>query len=83
MDALLVESIGVPEKELRHPVCLAGECRCPPEDCSGAPGFAEFLEAIRDTNHPEHAEMLEWIGGAFDPEAFDLSAVNSELRLLK
>jgi hypothetical protein len=23
--------------------------------------------------------MLEWIGGGFDPEAFDIEAVNKEL----
>ena len=38
-----------------------------------------FLEAIRDPEYPEHEEMLEWIGGEFDPEAFDLEEVNVEL----
>ena len=78
-----VESIQVPEKELRHAVCLAGERRCPPEDCGGPAGCAEFLEAIRDPGHPQHREMLDWIGGAFDPDAFDLNAINRKLRLLK
>jgi hypothetical protein len=25
--------------------------------------------------HPEHEEMLEWIGGEFDPEYFDVSEI--------
>ena len=34
-------------------------------------GYAEFLEAIGDPDHQEHESMLEWVGGRFDPEAFD------------
>jgi len=41
-----------------------------------------LLEAIRDPEHPEHEEMLEWIGDGFDPEAFDLDEVNVELQRL-
>lgn len=80
---VLVESVATQSEPLRHPVCLAGKRRCPPEDCGGPHGYAGFLEAIRDPAHPEHEEMLEWAGGAFDPEAFDLTAVNRKLRLLK
>jgi len=27
--------------------------------------------------------MVEWVGGEFDPEAFDLSEVNREIQRLK
>jgi hypothetical protein len=40
------------------------------------------LDAIQDPQHPEHEEMLEWVGGEFDPEAFDLDEVNRELQRL-
>ena len=80
---VLVEQIETPDKPLRYPVCLAGERRCPPEDCGGFTGYANFLEAIRDPDHPEHENLLNWIGGPFDPEAFDLAAMNRKLRLLK
>ena len=43
---------------------------------------AEFLEAIGDPKHESHEEMLEWIGGGFDPDRFDLDAVNRELQKL-
>lgn len=52
------------------PRCLAGARACPPEDCGGPYAYPEFLEAIRDPSHEEHAALLEWVGGAFDPEAF-------------
>ena len=66
----------------RYPVCLTGKRACPPEDCGGVWGYASFLEALHDPEHPEHEEMLEWIGGAFDPEVFDLDEVNVALQLL-
>ena len=42
----------------------------------------EFAEAIRDPEHEQHEEFLEW-RGEFDPEAFDLDAVNRDLRRLR
>lgn len=55
--------------------CLGGERRCPPEDCGGTHGYAEMLEVIADVTHPEHEEMLQWLGGAYDAQAFSLSDV--------
>jgi hypothetical protein len=49
-----------------------GKLHCSPEDCGGVPGYYDLLEAIRDPDHGEHADMLEWIGGDFDPEFFSL-----------
>jgi hypothetical protein len=80
---LLVEKRLPFEAGKRYPVCLTGRRACPPEDCGGIWGYASFLEAIRDPEHPEHEEMLEWVGGEFDPEAFDLDEVNMELQRLK
>ncbi len=73
---LLVEAVGdVPADARHYPVCLAGEGACPPEDCGGAPGFEALLTAL-------HAgELPEWFEGYedFDPQAFDLEAVNATL----
>lgn len=61
------------------PRCVGGTRACPPEDCGGPYGFAEFLQAIRNPDHPEHDGYLEWAGREFDPEAFDLEGVNRVL----
>jgi hypothetical protein len=53
-----------------YPRCLAGARRCPPEDCGGVDGYAEFLEAIADPKHPDHDEMRQW-SGPFDPDDFN------------
>jgi hypothetical protein len=63
----------------RLPSCIGGARACPPEDCGGIGGYEEFLEAISDPFHAEHDEMLEWIGGDFDPNWFEQEEVNDEL----
>jgi hypothetical protein len=67
---------GVPtEPSAMYPRCVSGGRKCPPEDCGGVHGYAEFLLAIKDPNHPEHLELLQWAGGSFDPDEFDPRAV--------
>ena len=80
---VVVEKILPPDPALKHPVCLKGKGACPPEDVGGVWGYANFLEAISDLNHEEHEMYLEWIGGEFDPDAFDLDEVNAALRRVK
>jgi hypothetical protein len=43
-------------------------------------GYQDFLKAIIDPDDPEHHDLLEWIGGSFDPEYFNLEEVNIRLR---
>ncbi len=42
--------------------------RSPPEDVGELPGYAGFLEAIADSQHPDHAATLRWHSGPFDPQ---------------
>jgi hypothetical protein len=63
--------------------CLDGERACPPEDCGGVWGYADLLKIIRNPRHKEYESMMEWLGGGFDPEAFDRDKVNKCLRKLK
>lgn len=59
--------------------CIGGENACPPDDVGGPPGYEEFLVALADPKHPEHRETKKWIGGAFNPTAFNLDEVNKRL----
>lgn len=77
---ILVEQILLPDAGAHYPVCIKGKMACPPEDVGGMFGYAEFLDAIADPNHEEHDTYLEWIGRAFDPAAFDMQAINQQLR---
>lgn len=62
------------------PVCLRGERNCPPEDIGGPQGYEEFLETISDPENPSYEDLLEWVGGEFDPEKTDLASVNENLK---
>ena len=77
---LLVEKILPSEEGVHYPLCLKGKRACPPEDVGGVWGYEHFLEAIRDSTHEEHEEYLGWVGGEFDPEAFNLEEINARLR---
>ncbi|MFN0149587.1 MAG: plasmid pRiA4b ORF-3 family protein [bacterium] len=79
---IVVEEILPPDPTVRFTECVGGARACPPEDCGGVPGYPRLVEVMRNPAHPERGEMLEWIGGAFDPEAFDLNGINRALRRL-
>ena len=73
---ILVEKILPAEPGAKYPVCLAGKRACPPEDCGGIWGYEDLLEIISDPLHEEYDEMMEWLGGSFDPEEFEIDLVN-------
>ncbi|HAT50510.1 MAG: plasmid pRiA4b ORF-3 family protein [Nitrospirae bacterium] len=66
-------------------VCVDGKMTCPPEDVGGIYGYMEFREAMENTEHPRHAELiewyegLEWYGKSFNRDAFNQQYVNLEL----
>lgn len=78
-----VEDLLMPPREGARIRCIAGENACPPEDVGGPNAYFDFLTAIRDPAHEEHASMLEWVGGAFDPAAFNITGVNERLATIK
>jgi len=84
---VLVEEVWADAGNGEGPVCLAGERACPPEDCGGVHGYYDTIERLRDPNDDEHEQTKTWIeamtGGPFDPDAFDLAAVNRALAKLR
>lgn len=80
---ILVEKILPAEKGMYYPVCIKGKRACPPEDVGGAWGYADFLEAIRDPDHPEHEDYANWLEEDFDPEEFDLEEINRMLEKIR
>lgn len=63
----------------KYPRCVEGARACPPEDCGGPWGYADYVAAIADPHREQHDELLEW-GGPFDPEAFDANQATKEMR---
>jgi len=74
-----VEKVLDAQPGTRYPKCAAGRRACPPEDVGGPWGYSDFLQALNDPKHDEHEQWSEWIGGSFDPDAFDLASADAAL----
>src|SRR3954454_5169684 len=77
-----LEAIAAPEPEAVYPRLISAKRGCPPEHTGGPWGYAEYLEAMAAPNHERHAEMLEWCGPDFDPNAVDEAAIRKQLNRL-
>ena len=73
---LLLTATDIRQGELGgfYPHYVAGERNGPPEDCGGIPGFYDKLEALADSNDPEHTEVSEWFGD-YDPGTVDIRRI--------
>lgn len=78
---LEIESQFQPEADAPFPLCLQGNRSCPPENVGGADAYRSFLQIINDPEHELHTPLLDWCGGWFDPEVFDIDHTNRVLRL--
>lgn len=79
---IVVEKFLPHDSKTKYPICVKGKLNCPPEDCGGVGGFYRLLDIIGNKKHPEHKEMLEWIGGHYDPDHFDIDKINKTLKEL-
>ncbi len=76
-----LENSGYFNSQLYYPIeCLDGARACPPEDVGGVGGYFEFCRAMSDPYHEEHDSYMQWWGGEYDSEYFDVEEVNWELR---
>ena len=78
-----LEKLVPADPSSRYPTCVAGERACPPEDSGGTPGYHDLIDTLADPNHPEHEDMLQWLGidkgSDFDPTRFDPDDANRRL----
>ncbi|MDA1311879.1 MAG: plasmid pRiA4b ORF-3 family protein [Acidobacteria bacterium] len=76
---VVLERVVDADRKSKYPWLVAGKRACPPEDCGGLYGYYHLLEVLADPDHPEYAEMNDWLGEGFDAEAFDLQGMNRML----
>ncbi len=79
-DITLLDTVEGAEGE--RIACVAGARACPPEDCGGVSGYYDLLIALSDPEHEDHEMLLEWVGGKYDPDAFDVEKVDRRLKRL-
>jgi hypothetical protein len=77
----LVIEQSMPSVGAGTPHLVDGAGACPPEDCGGPGGFAHLLDVLADPSDDEHRALLEWVGGSYNPVAFDIGSVNAALEL--
>lgn len=77
--AIKVEKLLEPEAGALYSRLIDASGRCPPEDVGGPIGYADYLEAIRDPDHEQHEEMVEWGGLDFDPDVVDVGEIRDAL----
>lgn len=75
---LIVTDVRAGDVGTGYPRYIAGERDCPPEDCGGISGFYEMLEAQADPDHPDHAEIHEWLDG-YNPDELDVLPIEVAL----
>jgi hypothetical protein len=74
---VLIEGILLKKKGSKYPRCIAGERACPPEDCGSVPGYYRLLDIIRNPNHDEYQETIDWLKGhvknyyPYEPDDFN------------
>jgi len=70
------EKIIEADPKEKYPKCISGKMACPPEDCGGIGGYYNLLEIINNSSHEEYDNMMDWLGGEYDPELFDPNDVS-------
>ena len=73
---IIVETVTKRNKDRHYPHCLKAVRSCPPEDCGGIWGYHRLLRILKNKNHSEHDETLEWLGEEFDPKFVDIGEIN-------
>lgn len=63
------------------PRLMDGAGAGPLEDAGGPPGFQRAVAALSNPADPEHAAYRAWAGAAYDPDRFDLWALDHALAL--
>jgi len=78
-----VEAIEDGEPGTLYPRYVDGECRPPPEDVGGTPGFEAFLDAIAKSKGRGHMEVVQWHRGCYgkDFDPGDLDELAAKLRI--
>jgi hypothetical protein len=77
----LLEKILPPDNRIQIPKCIDGARNCPPEDCGGIWGYSRMLEILKQPRHEEYESYIEWLGGEFDPEYFNMDEINAMLNM--
>ena len=72
---MIVEEVRDGDPDMEYPAFVDGAGRCPPEDVGGPDGFMDFLEAVPDSAHEQHRDIVLYFASRFLDEFNDVQAV--------
>lgn len=80
MHTVTVEKIEPRPEKMVSGWVIDGQRGRPPEDVGGIDGYEDFLATIKQRPRSKEArDLLNWVGGPFNPETFDLRMANASL----
>ncbi len=79
---IVLKKILPADDDARQPRCVQGEQACPPEDCGGVWGYTDMLQAFQNTENSENDEIVTGFSKDFNPDFFDIDAINRVLKHL-
>ncbi|CCB87767.1 putative uncharacterized protein (plasmid) [Simkania negevensis Z] len=77
--SVVLEALIPKNEKSFYPCCIDGKRACPPEDSGGVWLYREKLKILKNKKHPDHEDLIDWIGKDFNPEYFDLKEVNENI----
>ena len=80
MHEILLEKIIIDTVKGQIPSCIKGKRNCPPEDCGGTYGYHDILKTLSNPKSEDYKSIVDWLGGVYDPEYFDIDSVNKLLK---
>jgi len=89
---ITLEKILPYDSQETYPQAIAGKRACPWEDSGGTGGYEDKIEILKDTKHPDHRAIADWVGiddfseldlESFEPEKVIFRNAATELRRYK
>jgi hypothetical protein len=81
---IVLEKILSYDNNVKYPICINGKRNFPPEDCGGIYGYEELINILKNPNHKEYKNMVEWLDSLdytnFDSEYFNKNEINNFLK---
>jgi hypothetical protein len=79
---LRVEGSAAAKVQAVYPRCAGGARAGVPEDCGGPEAYADMLFCLKHPHTDLGREWRKWLGPDYDPEQYNLAAINRALRRL-
>ena len=75
-----LEKVLPSDPRVAYPRCTDGARAAPPEHVGGIHGYTALLSVLPHPDHPDHAQLTEFVDADFDPTLFPRTEIDAALR---